>query len=216
MRFLDADSSNKQNRGRAFPLTAFRGCFLVSENLAGVKGPDSLIDTGCNSDGWLTPTLFQQWTNQVKPPGNGMASCPNSVLGGNVYTNVSLNSDGTFNGIGLQFLARHLVTFDFPRRTMYLQRTSVGPLIDEDSKEAVNFLNRLKGKGQLPGWSKDDKGQMYPGAYVASHILSLKKDGDPTFYFYMVVRSSKENSWRLQKAWRTDQNNKTIEEFSIP
>jgi hypothetical protein len=29
-----------------------------------------------------------------------------------------------FNAIGLPFLARHLVTFDFPNHTMYLKRRS--------------------------------------------------------------------------------------------
>ena len=37
------------------------------------------------------------------------------------------------NLIGLQFLARHLVTFNFPKRIMYLKRTSVGPLAVEDN-----------------------------------------------------------------------------------
>jgi hypothetical protein len=39
------------------------GCPVVNENLAGVKGSGSAIDTGCGSAGWLTPKLFQQWTN---------------------------------------------------------------------------------------------------------------------------------------------------------
>ena len=34
------------------------------------------------------------------------------------------------DGIGLRFLARHLVTLDFPKHTMYLQRQSIGPLPD--------------------------------------------------------------------------------------
>ena len=56
MCFLDPEHSNQQDWGKAFPLTAFNsGCFSVRENLTGVKGPGSLIDAGCNFDGWLTP-----------------------------------------------------------------------------------------------------------------------------------------------------------------
>jgi hypothetical protein len=29
--------------------------------------------------------------------------------------------------MGLRFLARHLVTFNFPKRTMYLKQTRTGP-----------------------------------------------------------------------------------------
>jgi hypothetical protein len=50
------------------------------------------------------------------------------MLGGDTYPDIYLNGDGKYNGIGLRFLARHLVTFDFPKRTMYLKRTSIGPL----------------------------------------------------------------------------------------
>ena len=129
MCFLDPEHSNQQDWGKAFPLTAFNsGCFSVRENLTGVKGPGSLIDAGCNFDGWLTPKLFQQWTNQMKLPASGEARYPNGMLGGDTYPDIYLNGDGKYNGIGLRFLARHLVTFDFPKRTMYLKRTSIGPL----------------------------------------------------------------------------------------
>jgi len=39
--------------------------------------------------------------------------------------------------LGLQFLARHLITLNFPKRIMYLKRTSVGPLIDEGSSTSA-------------------------------------------------------------------------------
>lgn len=55
------------------------------------------------------------------------------------YTNVTMvkNANQRWpkqNWIGLQFLARHLVTFNFPKRTMYLKHTGVGPLVDTISK----------------------------------------------------------------------------------
>ncbi len=44
--------------------------------------------------------------------------------------NLRLGESSGGNTIGLRFLARHLVTFNFPKRMMYLKRTSVGPLAD--------------------------------------------------------------------------------------
>ena len=45
--------------------------------------------------------------------------------------------------IGLQFLAQHLVTFDFPRRVMCLKRTCGGPLLDKGgSTNAVPNIGR--------------------------------------------------------------------------
>jgi hypothetical protein len=54
------------------------------------------------------------------------------VFGGTTYTNLVIhkNSDGINANIilGLRLMARNLVTFDFPKQTMYLKQTSVGPL----------------------------------------------------------------------------------------
>ena len=177
MRFLDDEPANKKGWGKPFPLTDLgNGCFSVSENLAGAKGPGSLIDTGALCDGWLMPDLFQQWTNRAKLPTGGEVRSPTGVLGGETYPVVYLDrldeksllrdeSNIQYNGIGLGFLARHLVTLDFPKRTLYLKRTRPLPLLDKDvepwaraaGKSAWRFLDRLKEQGQLPGWSKKDK-----------------------------------------------------------
>jgi hypothetical protein len=52
-------------------------------------------------------------------------------FGGETYTNVSIAENVVKrwrheNLIGLQFFARNLVTFDFPKRIMYLKPESVG------------------------------------------------------------------------------------------
>jgi hypothetical protein len=38
------------------------------------------------------------------------------------------------NFIGLRFLARHLVTFNFPKRMLYLKRVSIDPLAEQARK----------------------------------------------------------------------------------
>src|SRR4030095_1249149 len=97
------------------------------------------------------------------------------VLGGDVYQSLNLREIDQrtlavedphlrVNGIGLRFLARHRVTFDFPNHRMYLNRTSIGPLVSDQTKtvgdaagrSAFEYAWRLKKLGQLPGWSKAD------------------------------------------------------------
>ncbi len=240
MRFLNDERADKKSWGRPFPLSDLgNGCPVVSENLAGTKGSSSEIDTGYNGDGWLTPTLFQQWTNQTKPSADGEARSPNGILGGETYADLEL--DGTdeksvlendshleFNGIGLDVLSQHLVTLDFPKQTMYLKRTSTFPLVDREveaecnrvAHSAMKFLHSLKQKGRLPGWSKKDK---LAGNTVDFHIrlpnsgtCDAAKEGDPTIYHYTVVRDAKDGAWKLQKAWRTDAKGKVIEEYPVP
>jgi hypothetical protein len=223
MCFLDANHSNKDDWGKTFPLNAslfstvfHGGCPFISENLAGVKGQGSLIDTGANFDGFLTPKLYRQWTNQTEAPARGRTCSPNGTLGGDDYPHLSLNGDGTFNGVGLSFLSRHLVTFDFPNRTMYLKRTSVGPLVDEESEAAVKFAKGLMDNGQLPGWTRLDKGQILGFAYPTSGIVEGYKNGDSAIYLYAVARASKDAPWKLQRAWRTDRNGHLTAEFPVP
>lgn len=134
MRFLDADHADKQKWGKAFPIVPLNehdARPAVAANLFGSEGPRSLIDSGYPSDGWLMPKYFEPWTNGAVAALNGQARSPNGLFGGERYPLVSLDrQDVESDGIGLRFLARHLVTLDFPNNTMYLLRQMVLPLPD--------------------------------------------------------------------------------------
>jgi hypothetical protein len=149
MRFLDPDALKVEDLGQTFPLTQFRGCFMTHDNLVGATGAKMLVDTGCNFDGVLTPKLFQRWTNQISTalfPDE--ARFPNAVFGGVAYTNLYLNGDGGENLLGLAFLARNLVTLNFPKRTMYLQRRSTGSLAEGNG--FFDDFYRQQGIGRAP------------------------------------------------------------------
>lgn len=134
VRFLDDRHADKKAWGRAFPIVPLNDQDdrpAVAQNLLGLTGPHSLIDSGCNFDGWLMPNYFEQWTNQSVAPGPGEARSSAGRFGGETYPFVSVQAEKVeSDGIGLHFLARHLVTLDFPGHTLYLQRRSIGPLTD--------------------------------------------------------------------------------------
>lgn len=242
MRFLDDEHADKKNWGEPFPLTDIGdGYIYINDNLAGVKGWGSMIDSGCNYSGWLQPALFRQWTNQDSSADEKFYS-PDGTLGGEIYHDLDLreldakslasgDSHIKFNGVGLRVLAENLVTFDFPKRTMYLKRTSPSPLVDKKTtatamtmaKSALKFLIQLHRKDQLPGWSKNVHGRTTEfhstyndSPYLDSATLYILKNGDSSVYHYTVIRTSKRGPWKLQKAWRTDQNGHTIEEYPLP
>jgi hypothetical protein len=135
IRFLDPRRLNEQDLGKPFPMEPIRGCFFVNGTVVGVNGLRSLIDTGCNFDGVLTPDLFGQWTNQAQSSAAApaaLAHFPDGVFGGAVYTNLYLAGDGAQNLVGLHFLARNLVTLNFPGRMLYLRQQSAGPVPGEE------------------------------------------------------------------------------------
>lgn len=134
MRFLDDERSGREGWGKAFPIVPLNSNDdrpAVSQNLYGSQGPHSLIDSGYDCDGWLMPKFFQQWTNEAVVLAKGQVRSPYGLFGGEKYSFMSLRvEDVESDGIGLRFLARHLVTLDFPKNTMYLLRQSMGPLTD--------------------------------------------------------------------------------------
>jgi hypothetical protein len=236
IRFLDDQHLDKSRLGTAFPLKQFLdGCYYTDANLVGAKGPGSVIDIGYNADGWLVPDVFQQWTHPPAVPSPGEAEFPDGILGGKRYTNLTLRGVGTndtsmtpltdYNGLGLRFFARNLVTLDFPNQTMYLKQTSVGPFVDKsfkadarvESKSAFKFLANLKKKGRLPGWPHDDVSVLrldfhfvYPDSVTLDFIV-----GTSIIYHYQVSRPSKKASWQIQRAWLTDGNGNTTKEFPL-
>lgn len=241
IRFLDDQHAKKDGWGKPIPLIDFGdGCYYIGENLAGMKGPGSLIDTGCNYDGWLVPELFEQWTNQAPLMTKGEVFPQYGLLDGQTYPQVYLQKldeklllSGdmhlTLNGIGLRFLSRNLVTFDFPQRTMYLKRTSVYFLVHKDmqaaarseGKSALKFLRRLLQNGQLPGWSKSDD---FPERDIHYHFQypdlvtfdDFVKNWDLSRYHYQVRRASKKGPWKLVRAWRTEPTGHVVEEYTVP
>jgi len=239
IRFLDCQQADKRGWGNPFPVIYIQdGCPSINDNLIGSPGVGSLIDTGCSYDGWLIPQLFQQWTDHTLPLTTGQARAPNGVLGGQFYPNLQLRgvdpkllSTGDthiqFNGLGLHFLARHLVTLDFPEQTLYLKRTSTDALDHPDTgtssksdiESAATVLKGLEQNGRLPGWSKTDDMAASKATFIfdsGSITFNLQKSGDSLVYHYKFNQPYYDGPWQLTKAWRTDPAGRVIQEFPIP
>lgn len=140
MRFLDSKHIQTEELGKAFPLESSRNLYIQHGGFFEEKNPALFIDTGFPLDAMLEPALFRQAVLEQQPQSipllengvikgtvPGLASFPKCIWDGNTYTNLAVEK-GQLTLIGLSFLARHLVTFDFPKRTMYLKQTSIGPL----------------------------------------------------------------------------------------
>jgi hypothetical protein len=144
IRFLDPQHLNLAGLGKPFPLifsNAGEGRpdavrpFIYSSGLLGGDTNDMMIDIGDNSDGlvpasaihghylrrslsFLTVHLFNV---PIRIP---VKECN---WKGNTYTNLGVVPFDDSNRLGLRFLARHIVTLDFPGQIMYLKQISVGP-----------------------------------------------------------------------------------------
>jgi len=131
MRFLDPDHLQTARLGKAFPIANFSGEISTCTNFFGLMNTRFSVDTGCTLDGALKLKLFQQElrkqtavaTNVTTTAGVSLvrvAFFEKVMFDGNVYRHVIISECPDENMIGLRFLARYLVTFNFPKQTMYL------------------------------------------------------------------------------------------------
>lgn len=253
IRFFDPDHLNNQGLGKAFPLSNYFWDLSTRADAFGFHNLRFFPDTGDYEDGALKPKLWKQQLRGKTPAKPGEIEnmkgklqrkifLPEMVYGGETYTNVVMKDcfvGNTANGnmIGLRFLTRNLVTFNFPKQTMYLKPVSAGPLPDESvstnslSYQAAKFLESLKKQGQLPGWLKDERGWvkedmsgeisfgMPPESdadlYHFHKTFIAEKNGDQSKYHYTVARASKADAWKLEKAWRAGSDGKVIEDYPI-
>ncbi len=166
--FLDPAQLNPEGLGKAIPLTIDGfGTVSFHGDFCGAKDVAVGLDTGDYTDGELGTALFnkelkkqdQPFTNCWKEPyGQSGARFPGIDFGGGIYTNVELHNCPRISSpvpprhIGLRFLARHLVTLNFPGRMMYLQQRSVGPLPDGMAalKESLGYVNQAASSSPLP------------------------------------------------------------------
>ena len=139
LRFLDSKTLDPAKLGRAFPITVPTHIprVYVKDNFAGVEGEQSIVDTGDSWDGALLPkNLRTAVANRdaavmdTRQAGKGAAFAdayfPKVVFGGETYRDLKIHESTAANMIGLRFLSRHLVTFDFPHNVMYLKRVDRG------------------------------------------------------------------------------------------
>ena len=225
MRFLDNQHADKSTWGEAFPIVQLNDDDArpaVAQNLLGLQGPHSIIDSGFLGDGWLMPKYFQSWTNDAVSPTNGELRWPNGMFGGEKYPMFSLcEKNVESNGIGIDFLARHLVTLDFPNHTLYLQRQSIGlrpgpkmaehkPIPDREPNVTAHLRAVLQAR--MDGTAQADD-------YTASawkRLLSKQKDIQ-TFKKYVgdivsltLVERSSVFGWRRSYRYRIEFTRATV------
>lgn len=103
----------------------------------------------------------------------------------------------------------------------YIKRQPGGELV----LDAREFLSDLAIQGQLPGWTKAERGEISYGIVEGtvgarlpfSRTFHTQKNSDPSIlYHYVVTRNSADTPWKLEKAWRTGPDARVIEEYEVP
>jgi hypothetical protein len=93
---------------------------------------------------------------------------------------------------------------------------------------AHEVLVQLHDQGKLPGDSKDAHGQVtcdIPQLIVSNKVVEMTYPASRTFHVvitgetttnnYMLLKLSKDSSWKLQRAWEVDINGQVIKEWPV-
>ena len=237
IRFLDRDHSTP--RGQAFPIVfsnlgqsepGHYRTFIEDLPFVAGTGKNMMIDTGFNLDGALAflakqkGSEVQSNTVSLKKMAKNNWYLSEAVWAGNNYTNLVLSSApqsvaGGGNVLGLRFLSRHLVTLDFPNRTLYLLPQSVGPLASRGD-ELMKALFPVDGKlhadidRRLTELLKTE--HLPLGVRWFGGTLTLQMRGDSISYEFSFGRKMRNGSWKLKKARSLDEKGRILEEFVVP
>lgn len=113
---------------------------------------DFFIDTGCNSTGDLAGKLFKEVISKRKAKTSEalaittagiirqrLARIGDLSIGLFDYQDL-IFSEGIFSCLGLSFLSRHIVTFDFPNSKIYLKKGKEFKKVDETDMSGLHLL----------------------------------------------------------------------------
>ena len=229
IRFLDPDHLKPSDLGTPFPLTIAFGLVIARGDCFGAGKMLFCPDTGDTAfDATIKPSLFRRKLNEQKPfwrynmplpngASTELAGFTNAIFAGKTYTHLVFNRwyspwpDGDL--LGLPFLARHLVTFNFPKRMMYLKQETSAPRLQDDFPivEAINYFQSLAGKNGLPGLSTNDPASgdcspQYPDPtkFPITVTFTLKKNPVPHWIdLTLRIRSLVANGARVFRADNT-------------
>jgi hypothetical protein len=167
---------------------------------------------------------------------NQISSVPQKVV---EMTTASVTNWAMTNGLNLQSngqaFSQILTGYEAAAHTFGMGLTNE---IFLETGRAEEALKRLRNEGNLPGASKDQHGEVTSDAffwyspsnnlnvvifsnigttitYPVSRTIHLVKHGDTSTNNYTLFKQTKDGEWKLRRAWETDSNGETIQEWPV-
>jgi hypothetical protein len=163
VRFLDPRTHPRADWGSAMPILSGPGGIpAVAARITGQPPEEFEIDTGDNSGGDLDRAVFQR----LFPHRRGARSkdllftgIESSSLGrasevtvGDISFHGIVFESADMSSLGLAFVRRSMITFDFPRGTMYLK---AGKRIETEEDADMSGLHLLRQEGRIVALAVD-------------------------------------------------------------
>ncbi len=158
---------------------------------------DFVIDTGANSTGGLGNDIFEKILskNKLKTSETLFATASgvikkreiriDSLSVGSFEYNKLIFGDANWSHLGLSFLSRHIVTFDFPNGRIYLKKGKEFKKIDETDMSGLHLL-RISDKTVV--YSVDEDSPAQKADINAGDIILKVDNNDANTYDILELR----------------------------
>ncbi len=158
---------------------------------------DFVIDTGCNTTGSLDSKIFEEILSKkeiktseaLSATASGIVRSREARIG-----NLSIGSfeyedlifgEGNWSYLGLSFLSRHIVTFDFPNSRIYLKKGKEFKKVDEKDMSGLHLL-RISNKTVV--YSVDEGSPAQKAGIRANDVILKIDDKDANTYDMWELR----------------------------
>ncbi|MHC4097027.1 MAG: aspartyl protease family protein [Planctomycetota bacterium] len=158
---------------------------------------DFVIDTGANSTGGLDSNIFEQTLSE-----NELKTCEilfatasgvirkremriKSLTVGSLNYADLIFGEANMSHLGLSFLSRHIVTFDFPNSRMYLKK---GKEFKKNDETDMSGLHLLRISNQTVVYSVDENSPAQKAGIKANDVILKVGDKDANTYDILELR----------------------------
>lgn len=169
----------------------------ITGNILNCIKVDFMIDTGANSTGGLGSDIFEKFLSEKKlKTSEILFATASGVIRKREIRIDSLSvrpfeyqdlifGEANWSHLGLSFLSRHIVTFDFPNSRMYLKKSKEFTKVDETD---MSGLHLLRISNQTVVYSVDEGSPAQKAGIKANDIILKVGDKDANTYDILELR----------------------------
>jgi len=169
----------------------------ITSNILDNINANFVIDTGSNSTGALSSDIFEKIISENKPKTsetlfatasgvirNRECRIDNLSIGPFEYKGL-IFSEANWSHLGLLFLSRHTVTFDFPNSRIYLKR---GKQFKKEDETDMSGLHLLRIAGNIVVYSVDEGSPAQKAGIGPKDIILNVNEKDADKYNMWEIR----------------------------
>ncbi len=192
--FIQPMGADKSDWGRALAMNCeLAGCPRITGRILDRIDVDFLIDSGANASGYLEHKIFRKILTEIgSKTSNVLVQTASGIqqlretrieefsVGLLKYQDL-IFSESKESRLGLSFLTRHIVTFDFPNSKIYFKK---GKMFNKTEEEDMSGLHLYKISDETVAYSVDEGSPAYRAGIRANDVI-LKIGNDDVNLFDM-------------------------------